>query len=55
MQCKNYKEPKKLFNSICEVQIDGKMGLLSLYDDLPHFEYDMTIDNVSKCCGGYWI
>lgn len=37
----------KLIKSMCEVNIDGKMGLLSLYDDLPHFEYDLTIDNVS--------
>jgi len=47
MQYKNYKEEKKLLNCICEVNIDGKMALLSLYDDLPHFEYDLTIDNVS--------
>lgn len=38
---------QKLINSICEVNIDGKMALVSLYDDLPHFEYDLTIDNVS--------
>lgn len=38
---------EKLLNCICEVNIDGKMGLVSLYDDLPHFEYDQTIDNVS--------
>lgn len=42
------KKSKKLLNCICEVNIDGKMGLVSLYDDLPHFEYDQTIDNVSK-------
>lgn len=47
MQCKNHKEEKKLLHSICEVNIDGKMALVSLYDDLPHFEYDLTIDNVS--------
>lgn len=38
---------KNLVNTIVEVEIDGKMGLVSLYDDLPHFEYDQTIDNVS--------
>lgn len=48
MQCENNIKEKKLFNSIVEVNIDGKMALLSLYDDLPHFEYDMTIDNVSN-------
>jgi len=46
MQCKNNKEEKKILNCICEVNIDGKMALVSLYDDLPHFEYDLTIDNV---------
>ncbi|XP_025207388.1 serine/threonine-protein kinase pakD-like [Melanaphis sacchari] len=48
MQRKNEKEEKKLLNCICEVNIDGKMGLLSLYDDLPHFEYDLTIDNLKN-------
>jgi len=42
----NQKEEKKILNCICEVNIDGKMALVSLYDDLPHFEYDLTIDNV---------
>jgi hypothetical protein len=37
----------KLINSIREVKIDGRMALVSLYDDLPHFEYDLTINNVS--------
>lgn len=46
MENKNNTEDPKLFYSICEVNIDGKMSLLSFYDDLPHFEYDMTIDNV---------
>ncbi|KAE9526149.1 hypothetical protein AGLY_013780 [Aphis glycines] len=46
MQSKNHKEEKKLLHSICEVNIDGKMALVSLYDDLPHFEYDQTIDNL---------
>lgn len=46
MKCIKHEE-KKILNSICEVNIDGKMGLVSLYDDLPHFEYDLTIDNVS--------
>ncbi|XP_060833806.1 putative uncharacterized protein DDB_G0277255 [Rhopalosiphum padi] len=48
MQCKNHNEKKKLLNSICEVNIDGKMALVSLYDDLPHFEYDLTIDNLQN-------
>lgn len=43
----NNKEEKKLLHSVCEVEMDGKKGLLSLYDDLPYFEYDLTIDNVS--------
>lgn len=48
MQCEcTNKESKKILNCICEVNLDGKMVLVSLYDDLPHFEYDMTIDNVS--------
>lgn len=46
MLCENQKEKKKILNSICEVNIDGNMALVSLYDDLPHFEYDLTIDNV---------
>lgn len=41
------KDVEKLSKSVCEVNIDGKMALVSLYDDLPHFEYDLTIDNVS--------
>ncbi|XP_029343043.1 uncharacterized protein LOC100159462 [Acyrthosiphon pisum] len=48
MQCKNNKEEKKILNCICEVNIDGKMALVSLYDDLPHFEYDLTIDNLKN-------
>lgn len=47
MQFQNNNEPKKILNSICKVSIDGKMSLLSLYDDLPHFELDETIDKVS--------
>lgn len=46
MENENNTEGQKLFHSVCEVNIDGKMSLLSFYDDLPHFEYDMTIDNV---------
>lgn len=46
MENNNNTEEQKLFYSICEVNIDGKMSLVSFYDDLPHFEYDMTIDNV---------
>lgn len=49
MQCKNNNEEiKKLFHSIVEVKIDDKMALVSLYDDLPHFEYDTTISDVSR-------
>ncbi|XP_050526041.1 uncharacterized protein LOC126896909 [Daktulosphaira vitifoliae] len=38
----------KTVHSICEVNIDGKMSLVSLYDDLPHFEYDETIDKLKE-------
>ncbi|XP_025425502.1 protein PF14_0175-like [Sipha flava] len=38
----------KLINSIREVKIDGRMALVSLYDDLPHFEYDLTINNLEN-------
>jgi len=47
LECEKNKEVKKLINCICKVEIDGKMSLVSLYDDLPHFELDQTIDNVS--------
>lgn len=47
MHHNNDSKNSKLVNSIVEVEIDGKMALVSLYDDLPHFEYDLTIDNVS--------
>lgn len=47
MQSKNNNEPTNLLNSFCKVSIDGKMSLVSLYDDLPHFEFDQTIDKVS--------
>ncbi|XP_050431330.1 uncharacterized protein LOC126839921 [Adelges cooleyi] len=42
------KETNTILNSICEVKIDGKMALVSLYDDLPHFEYDETIDRLKE-------
>ncbi|XP_060867929.1 uncharacterized protein MAL13P1.304-like [Metopolophium dirhodum] len=48
MPYKNNKAEKKILNCICEVNIDGKMALVSLYDDLPHFEYDLTIDNLKN-------
>lgn len=46
-KCEKNEEIKNLFNCVCKVEIDGKMSLVSLYDDLPHFELDKTIDNVS--------
>lgn len=46
-QCEKNTEVKKPINCVCKVKIDGKMSLVSLYDDLPHFELDQTIDNVS--------